>query len=93
MERAYSNMYMEALKVKLEAALLAAPNSAQRTFTVVFGGTSVTAGHDNLYNQSYPFAFERMVKCTFEAAGLKLVVRTPTAVHHLTSLLARRQRD
>ena len=66
---------MAALEAKLEVALLSPPQSDQRTFTVVFGGTSVTAGHDNLYNQSYPFAFERMVKCAFEAAGLTLVVR------------------
>jgi hypothetical protein len=48
----------------------------ERTFTVVFGGTSVTAGHDNAYEQAYPFQFERMVQCTFAAAGIQLKVRS-----------------
>jgi hypothetical protein len=32
------------------------------------------SGHDNKYNESHPFVFERLVKCAFAAAGLNLVV-------------------
>jgi hypothetical protein len=45
------------------------------TFLMIFGGSSVTAGHDNYYNQSYPFVFERRMKPVFEALGIKLIVR------------------
>lgn len=45
------------------------------TFLMVFGGSSVTAGHDNYYNQSYPYVFERRMKKAFEAMGIELVVR------------------
>ena len=67
-------MNVEQIKNKLKVALLADPKSADRNLTLVFGGTSVTAGHDNLYNQSYPFAFERAASCAFKAAGINLIV-------------------
>jgi hypothetical protein len=41
---------------------------------MIFGGSSVTAGHDNYYNQSYPFVFERRLTKVFEAIGIKLLV-------------------
>lgn len=44
-------------------------------YTMIFGGTSVTAGHDNYYSQSYPFVFERRIAPILEAVGVKLVVR------------------
>lgn len=44
-------------------------------FTMIFGGSSVTAGHDNYYSQSHPFVFERRVAPVLEALGVKLVVR------------------
>jgi len=68
-------MHVEPIKNKLRLALLSDPKSALRNLTVVFGGTSVTAGHDNWYNQSYPFAFERAASCAFKAAGINLIVR------------------
>eukprot|EP00976_Prorocentrum_cordatum_P091569 1188581-Prorocentrum_minimum.AAC.1 len=68
-------MHVEPIKNKIKVALLSDPKSADRNLTVIFGGTSVTAGHDNLYNQSYPFAFERAASCAFKAAGINLVVR------------------
>lgn len=40
-----------------------------------FAGTSVTAGHDNFFNQSYPVVFGRILQPVFEAAGVGLVVR------------------
>jgi len=44
-------------------------------YIMIFGGSSVTAGHDNYYNQSYPFVFERRMKESFAALGIKLEVR------------------
>lgn len=32
------------------------------------------AGHDNLYDQAYPFAFERAASCAFKSAGINLIV-------------------
>jgi len=74
-DRAHTETHVEPLLAKLRRAMLSPPESDLRKFTVVFGGTSVTAGHDNHYNESYPFAFERMAKCAFQAAGIELVVR------------------
>ena len=41
---------------------------------MVFGGSSVTAGHDNLMNQSYPLIFQKRMKPTFESLGIDLIV-------------------
>lgn len=40
-----------------------------------FAGTSVTAGHDNLFEESYPMVFARALEPVFEAAGVELHVR------------------
>jgi hypothetical protein len=44
------------------------------TFVMVFGGSSVTAGHDNYYNQSYPFVVERRLGDILGALGVELTV-------------------
>lgn len=44
-------------------------------FTIVYGGTAVTAGYDNYLHQSYPMVFQRRVKPIFEAVGVNLDVR------------------
>jgi hypothetical protein len=44
-------------------------------YTMVFGGSSVTAGHDNYYRQAHPFVFERRIKPLLAAVGVDLVVR------------------
>ena len=43
-------------------------------FLMVFGGSSVTAGHDNHYNQSYPFVVERRLQPVLQALGIALKV-------------------
>ena len=45
------------------------------SFVMVFGGSSVTAGHDNYYNQSYPFVFDRKLSRVFQHLGVELSVR------------------
>jgi hypothetical protein len=44
-------------------------------FVIGFAGTSVTAGHDNFFNQSYPLVFGRELNESFSAAGIDLEVR------------------
>ena len=44
------------------------------TFLMIFGGSSVTAGHDNYYNQSYPLVIERRMKKVFSSLGIQLIV-------------------
>jgi len=50
-------------------------NKNDRSVTFGFTGTSVTAGHDSYYNQSYPFVFERLFRNFTELFNLTLVVR------------------
>lgn len=49
--------------------------SSPESFVVSFGGSSVTAGHDNYFNQSYPFVLERAMQPLFDALSIPLVVR------------------
>jgi hypothetical protein len=68
------------IKQKLIRALLGqngCPGKAQsdHDFIMSFAGTSVTAGHDNFFNQSYPIVLERLLLDSYTAAGLNLEVR------------------
>ena len=72
----------EALKYKYGKKILEShlpenrnANSQKSTFIYVFGGSSVTAGHDNYYNQSYPKVFERRMQPIYDALGVDLSVR------------------
>ncbi|KAG5178427.1 hypothetical protein JKP88DRAFT_168701, partial [Tribonema minus] len=46
----------------------------QRNFTMAFTGISNTAGHDNLFAQSYPMVLERLLKPVLQLAGVELRV-------------------
>ena len=52
-----------------------ASSNLNKEFLFVFGGSSVTAGHDNWFDQSYPMVFERRVAGVFDALGVPLTVR------------------
>jgi hypothetical protein len=41
---------------------------------MVFGGSSVTAGHDNHFNQSYPLIFQKRMKPIFDKLEIELIV-------------------
>lgn len=43
-------------------------------FLMVFGGSSVTAGWDNYYHQSYPMIFEKRMAASFRALGVNLTI-------------------
>jgi hypothetical protein len=58
--------------------LLFHPHSSEKTpnatYLMIFGGSSVTAGHDNYYQDAYPFVFERRMNDIFHELGMKLLV-------------------
>lgn len=60
------------LKYKLAMKLFAPPGAP---FTMLFAGSSVTAGYDNHHNQSYPAIFQRRMNPVFDSLGLRLDVR------------------
>lgn len=47
----------------------------QSEFVVGVMGTSVTAGHDNYYNQSFPVVWGRIMEEAFTAANTTLIMR------------------
>ena len=68
-----NNNTWDIMKYKL-AEKLVANSISKRSFLMIFGGSSVTAGHDNYFKESYPIVFERRMKPIFEALGLNLMV-------------------
>jgi hypothetical protein len=48
--------------------------SQKSTFKFIFGGSSVTAGHDNFFNESYPSIFESRVSDVFKSLEINLEV-------------------
>ena len=53
---------------------LTARHKGDRKFLMVFGGSSVTAGHDNYFHESYPIFFQRRISEAFRALKVDLVV-------------------
>lgn len=45
------------------------------TYSMVFGGSSVTAGHDNHFNQSYPLIAEKRLRPIFQDLGVNFIVK------------------
>jgi hypothetical protein len=43
-----------------------------KEFLLVFGGSSVTAGHDNYYHQAYPFILDNRISPIFKALGVEM---------------------
>lgn len=65
-----SSSTWDLLKLKFSSNIV----SENSSFLMTFGGSSVTAGHDNYYHQAYPFVFERRMKSIFTALGVDLNV-------------------
>lgn len=61
----------EIIKMKFAVKML----SENATFLMVFTGSSVTAGHDNYYNQSYPSIVMNRLSNIFSKLGIELIVR------------------
>ncbi len=49
-------------------------SNENKEFLYVFGGSSVTAGHDNWFNESYPMVFQRRLQPIYDALGVPLKV-------------------
>jgi hypothetical protein len=67
------------IKYKIaQKVLLFHPHNSEKnhnaTYLMIFGGSSVTAGHDNYYQDAYPFVFERRMNDIFHELGMKLLV-------------------
>lgn len=45
---------------------------SDKEFLLVFGGSSVTAGHDSFYQQSYPFILDKRMSPIFLALGVEM---------------------
>ena len=72
-------------KYKIAKKIVDGGNSS---YLMIFGGSSVTAGHDNYYHQAHPFVFERRIAPILEAAGVKLIVRKDRAVFEYMARVA-----
>jgi hypothetical protein len=59
----------DVIKYKLAKKIL-----GREQFLMTFGGSSVTAGHDNYYNQSYPAVVNRRLTPVLKALGVDLIV-------------------
>eukprot|EP00605_Chrysophyceae_sp_TOSAG23-4_P002999 GSChrysophyteH1.ASY1.ANO1.3304.1 assembled CDS len=68
------NWGWDILKYKLALKTLL-PHDAQSEFLFIFGGSSVTAGHDNRFNESYPIVFRRRISGMFQALNVPVTVR------------------
>ena len=55
------------LKYKFALKML----EGDKKFLAVFAGSSVTAGHDNFLNESYPEVYERRMRGPLEALGIE----------------------
>jgi hypothetical protein len=63
----------DVLKYKFAVRML--QSNVGDDYLMIFGGSSVTASHDNYYNQSYPFVFRDRMSNIFSKLGVDLVVR------------------
>lgn len=61
----------DVIKYKIAAKAM----RGNQTFVMIFGGSSVTAGHDSYFNQSFPMIVKSRMAPAFEKLGIKLVVR------------------
>ena len=46
-----------------------------KEFMMIFGGSSVTAGHDNFFSESYPMVFQRRIQDALAAIDVPMSVR------------------
>jgi hypothetical protein len=60
----------DTIKYKFATKIL----QGDKTFLMIFGGSSVTAGHDNYFNQSYPLVVQHRLRPILEMLGVRLDV-------------------
>ena len=59
--------------IKYKIALRALQGN--QTYLMIFGGSSVTAGHDNCFNNSFPMIVQKRMQPLFDTLGIDLTVR------------------
>ena len=59
----------------MQAKIVAAESTNNVKFVLSFMGSSVTAGHDSLFNQSFPILTKSLMAPAFAAVGLELISR------------------
>jgi hypothetical protein len=59
----------------MQEKIIAADQGLQQKFVVSFMGSSVAAGHDSMFNESFPIATKGLMEPAFKAAGIELVTR------------------
>ena len=59
--------------IKYKIALRALQGN--QTYLMIFGGSSVTAGHDNYFNNSFPMIVQKRMQPLFNTLGVDLTVR------------------
>ena len=62
----------ETPRVSVEKHSNSSRSNRINAFLMVFGGSSVTAGHDNYFDQSWPMVFNRRMKKVFALLDIKL---------------------
>jgi len=50
-------------------------NREDRRYLMIFGGSSVTAGHDGYFNESYPMIVQRHLTPIFDKLGIEFLAR------------------
>jgi hypothetical protein len=63
------------MQLKFQSKILAADAGVQQKFVVSFLGSSVAAGHDSMFNESFPIATKPLMEPAFQAAGIELITR------------------
>lgn len=61
--------------LKYSLALKMLSEGEMASYKMIFGGSSVTAGHDNMFHDSYPQIVEQRLHEVFRLAGIDLDVR------------------
>lgn len=65
----------EKMKDKLKLKLATSLRGGQEFFTASFTGSSVTAGHDNQFAQSYPMLIGNILRPVFAAVHVNVTIR------------------
>lgn len=62
------------IKLRFAEKILAETGGPGARYLMIFGGSSVTAGHDNGINVSYPLIVQKRMQAALAAAGVDLQV-------------------
>ena len=64
----------EVMKYKFSKKIIGSLMNKNEEFLMIFGGSNLTAGYDNYFNQSYPAIVDKRMSPVLSAMGIKLEV-------------------